>query len=69
MATATKKTRAAPHVTRTRVVSGSAFVSEWAILIPEDNRDGYHPTLLDQSGESLVQSRSFDDIDAGHYLG
>ncbi|HET7379504.1 MAG TPA: hypothetical protein VFJ24_05655 [Gaiellales bacterium] len=50
-------------------MSESAFVSDWAILIPEDNRDGYHPTLLVQSGESLAQSRSFDDIDAEHYLG
>ena len=63
MATATEKNSRASHVTRTR------FVSEWAFLIPEDNGDGYHPTLLDQSGESLAQSRSFDDIDAGHYLG
>ena len=63
MATATGKTRAVPHVTRTR------FVSEWAFLIPEDNGDGYHPTLIVQSGESLAQFRSFDDIDAGHYFG
>ena len=36
--------------------------------IPEDNRDSYHPTL-DHSGESLVQSRTFDYIGAELYLG
>jgi hypothetical protein len=57
----------APKTTPAGAVSESASKQ---VLILEDNDGGYHSTTFpDDGGESHAQSRSFDDVDAEHWLG
>jgi uncharacterized protein YegP (UPF0339 family) len=61
MATATKKSRAANQLARTRAHRGSRELMEF--LIFEDNGGAYHWTIVARDGETLARSGGFASYD------